>query len=88
MQESWANGVPTNRRILLDSKFMAIKVDTTSMVVGLEDGSIECWQRIGHKDNTQLYRNTPFQDWTSNTAHKDFVRAIDLSPNYIVSGSR
>jgi len=87
LQESWANGVPTNRRILLDSKFMAIKVDTTSMVVGLEDGSIECWQRIGHKD-TQVYRNTPFQEWTSNTAHKDFVRAIDLSPNYIVSGSR
>ena len=66
---------------------MAIKVDTTSMVVGLEDGSIECWQRIGH-ENTQVYRNTPFQKWASNTAHKDFVRAIDLSPNYIISGSR
>ena len=67
---------------------MAIKVDTTSMVVGLEDGSIECWQRIGGHKDTQVYRNTPFQKWASNTAHKDFVRAIDLSPNYIISGSR
>ena len=26
---------------------MAIKVDATSLAVGLEDGSIELWERIG-----------------------------------------
>ena len=26
---------------------MAIKVDATSLAIGLEDGSIELWERIG-----------------------------------------
>ena len=26
---------------------MAIKVDATSLAVGLEDGSIELWERVG-----------------------------------------
>ena len=35
---------------------MAIKVDATSLAVGLEDGSIELWERIG-KDQSMYIIN-------------------------------
>ena len=53
----------------------------------MEDGTIEYWQRIGHSNN-QLYRSQPFKKWSSTSSHKDFVRVVDLSPNFVVSGSR
>ena len=87
LKNSWTKGVSSSRRIQLDSKFIAIKVDSTSLAVGLEDGSIEYWQRIGHT-NTQLYRTQPFKKWGPCSGHKDFVRVIDLSPSFILSGSR
>ena len=47
LKQFWCKGVSSSRRIQLGSKFMAIKVDATSLAVGLEDGSIELWERIG-----------------------------------------
>ena len=47
LKHFWCKGVSSSRRIQLGSKFMAIKVDATSLAVGLEDGSIELWERIG-----------------------------------------
>ena len=47
LKHFWCKGVSSSRRIQLGSKFMAIKVDATSLAVGLEDGSIELWERVG-----------------------------------------
>ena len=53
LKHFWCKGVSSSRRIQLGSKFMAIKVDATSLAVGLEDGSIELWERVG-KDTYSL----------------------------------
>ena len=34
---------------------MAIKVDATSLAVGLEDGSIELWERIGKDHYEKIF---------------------------------
>ena len=67
---------------------MAIKVDATSLVVGLEDGSIEIWERVGQASNgSKLPQAQPFKRLNPFHKHNDLVRVIDLSPNFVVSGS-
>ena len=61
LKHFWCKGVSSSRRIQLGSKFMAIKVDATSLAVGLEDGSIELWERVGKFWNTPL-EYTFFED--------------------------
>ena len=53
----------------MSSKFMAIKVDATSLAIGLEDGSIELWERVGkpayymHYVSLALVKTTNFLDY-------------------------
>ena len=67
---------------------MAIKVDATSLAVGLEDGSIEVWERVGFPKNaSKLPQAQPYKRLAPIHKHNDLVRVIDMSPNLIVSGS-
>lgn len=83
---SWSKGVSSSRRIQLGSRFMAMKADATSIAVGLEDGSIELWERIG-QCNAISKLNQPYKRLSPPCKHNDLVRVIDLSPHWIVSGS-
>ena len=72
---------------------MAVKVDATSLAVGLEDGSIEIWERVGYSkgkhpgDGSKLAKAQPFKRLAPLQKHNDLVRVIDMSPTLVVSGS-
>lgn len=88
LRNSWSKGVSSSRRIQLGSRFMAMKADGTSIAVGLEDGSIELWERIGQPNSTsKLKQAQPYRRLAPANKHNDLVRVIDLSPHWIVSGS-
>lgn len=59
---------------------MAMKADSMSYVFGLEDGTIELWE----KAKPAL---KPVKRLGPLTGHTDLVRVVDLSPSYIISGS-
>ena len=90
IQHSWNKGVASSRRIQLGSRFMSVKVDATTIVAGLEDGSVEVWERVGscHSNGCKLPTMQPFKRLGPlQSKHQDLVRVVDLSPNLIVSGS-
>jgi WD40 repeat protein len=69
---------------------MAMKCDLTSLAVGLEDGSLELWERVGQSevDESKLSRvSQPFKRLGPLEGHSDLIRVVDLSPDYIISGS-
>ena len=57
---------------------MAMKLDGLGYVFGLEDGTIELWEKAKPKPVKCL---GPLQ------GHSDLVRVVDLSPHYLISGS-
>ena len=84
LRQNWGKGVASSRRIPLHAKFMSMKVDPTSILVGLEDGSIELYERLGSPSRSKLPQA---QKRLKLSKHSDLVRVVDLNLKYLVSGS-
>ena len=117
LANSFRTGVATTRRIQLSGKFYAMKCDSTCLVVGLEDGQIELWQRIssnsksiedgsektehfGIKSQIDSHCSHKYDKPTAIngyngtrrrlmglSGHTNLIKAIDLSPTWLVSAS-
>ena len=79
LKQNWTKGVALSRKVHSD-KSLTMKVDATSILVGLDDGSIELYNRFSSttskiQNKFKLVENT------------DIVRHVDLNPKYLVSAS-
>ena len=119
LANSFRSGVATTRRIQLSGKFYSMKCDSTCVVVGLEDGQVELWERISpnsynvedcvmgieqdhcdtysHGDPTYVPKCNKIpgiNGYQSSrrrlmglSGHTNLIKAVDLSPTWLVSGS-
>ena len=86
---SFQKGVASTRRIHLGGRFLAMACDSTSLAVGLESGHMELWERTGtviQRDNFSGWRS-PVKRLGDLSGHTDLVKSVDMSPDWLVSGS-
>ena len=89
LKQSFKTGVASTRRIQLSGRFLSMKCDNTSMLVGLEAGHMELWERVGNSYERNNYTGwrSPKRRLSDLSGHTDLVKAVDMSPKWLASGS-